>query len=363
LRAVRIGAGNAASVIRIGRCRAPALTQPHCRRAEVQQSAVEQQHGPDQQPANDEFPEERADLGAPILDDKVDRRTDKGAVKALADTAKDQRNRDDAGGQQAEHREADKLGRLRRQRAGRSRHRRRDRVDRDEPPPYRRADRAHAPRVLANAVERTAEWRGDDAARQQKPQKQHDCRVDVRGLAEQVKVKAVKNRVEPDALQPVVAAGQIVGAIGVFRQRRDDGQRQHQQRDTGRMQDHRAGHQAKQRRRADRREMPQQRVGRHVDREETGGVGADAEKSGLPQRQNPGIAERQVERHRKQDPDHDLGPEAQVIGRPIVIRDHEYPGQRVPGCGQGAPCEPAHAAAFGGNRPRGRHSSRTNTAA
>ena len=60
--------------------------------------------------------------------------------------------------------------------------------------------------------------------------------------------------------------------------------------------------------------MTEDRVGRDMDREQSGRVGAQTEKAGMSQGQDAGIAERQVERHREQDPNQDLGAEAQVIG-------------------------------------------------
>ena len=73
---------------------------------------------------------------------------------------------------------------------------------------HRRADRVHPRLVLANAGQRLAERRMDDAPRHPPADEQHDKRIHIRGLAQQVEVEAAQDRIDHHALESVGAAGQ-----------------------------------------------------------------------------------------------------------------------------------------------------------
>src|SRR5262249_10104304 len=125
---------------------------------EIHEAALEEEDGSDQHAADDEFPEEGTDLRGVVLDHEIDRRPDEGAIEA-AHAAEDQDPRAAPGGGEPHRRRAAEAGRRGGGGARRSGHRGGDGIDGEEPPPDRRADRTHAPRVLADAVERAAEGR------------------------------------------------------------------------------------------------------------------------------------------------------------------------------------------------------------
>jgi hypothetical protein len=73
--------------------------------------------------------------------------------------------------------------------------------------------------------------------------------------------------------------------------------------------------------------MAEKRVRGEMDREQPSGIGAQSEEGRLAQCQDPGITERQVERHREENPDYDLGPEVEIRRRGEEIDDSDRPGQ------------------------------------
>ena len=105
-------------------------------------------------------------------------------------------------------------------------------------------------------------------------------------------------------------------------------------------------------------------IGEHPDR-----IGAGAEERGVAERDDARIAEREIERERKQDRHQQLGAEAEIVRKREVARDGEDPGQRLPQpqpmtldqrarrrmLGRG-PGDRAHVVVLP-NRPCGRHSS------
>ena len=122
--------------------------------------------------------------------------------------------------------------RLRDQRARDAGQRRRDRVD-DEPAAHdRRADRMHALDVLADAGQRAAERRMNDAPHCEPTQKQqHGEAIEVGGPAEQVEAEHAEHRPHLHALQAVGAAGDRTRPCSPARaEHGGDDQRLHQQR-------------------------------------------------------------------------------------------------------------------------------------
>ena len=104
----------------------------------------------------------------------------------------------------------DELRGLREQRAGDAGDRRRDRVDDQQPPVHRRADRVHARHVLADAGERLAERRIDDARAPPGTARTARRGVEIGGVAEEVEANTPNSGANVEALQAVVAAGEIL---------------------------------------------------------------------------------------------------------------------------------------------------------
>ena len=112
-------------------------------------------------------------------------------------------------------------------------------------------------------------------------------------------------------------------------------------------------------------------------RQQSDRIGAGAEERRMAERDDAGIAEREIEREREQDRDQQLGAEAEIVGKGEVDAEREDPGQRLPpaqpmapdqderrrmverrGAGDrpGGSGRDAHVS-FLPNRPCGRHSS------
>ena len=71
--------------------------------------------------------------------------------------------------------------------------------------------------------------------------------------------------------------------------------------------------------------VPHSVIGQHANR-----VGTGAEEGRLSERDDAGIAEREIERERKQRRDQHLGAETKVIGKGEIIADGDDPRQRLP---------------------------------
>ncbi len=65
-------------------------------------------------------------------------------------------------------------------------------------------------------------------------------------------------------------------------------------------------------------------------RQHSHGVGAGAEERGMAERDDAGIAERQVEREREQDRHQQIGAEPEVVREREIEREREDPGQGLP---------------------------------
>ena len=145
-------------------------------------------------------------LGQVVVRDHEDRGADEPAVEAPG-AAEHQHDHQVGRAREAEHVEADELRGLRKQAAGHTGHRGADRVDRDQATRHRRADRRHAPHVLAHAAQRQSEGRAHDAAGRDEQHEQHGEAVGVAGAAGQVE------REHAEEL-PHRHAGEAVGAAG-----------------------------------------------------------------------------------------------------------------------------------------------------
>ena len=67
-----------------------------------------------------------------------------------------------------------------------------------------------------------------------------------------------------------------------------------------------------------------------VKRQQSDGIGAGAEERRMAERDDAGIAEREIEREREQDRDQKLGAEAQIVGKDEIDAERDDPGQRLP---------------------------------
>ncbi len=134
-------------------------------------------------------------------------------------------------------------------------------------------------------------------------------------MAEHVEPVETENRRDGDALQPVGAAGDLAVSVGEFEAHQRNAERHHQAGEVGAAQHQKAGGKAE-RRRGQRRRQQRERglVDDLVLGEQARGIGTDAEKRRVPERNDAGIAEDEIERQREQAPDHGFGQD-QMTGR------------------------------------------------
>ena len=209
--------------------------------------------------------------------------------------------------------------------------------------------------------ERAAERRMNDPAYRQPAQEQHDQAVDIGGLAEQVEAKPAEDRPDLHPLQPVIAAGQPARLVDRLVEHRGDDQGQHQQGEPRRTQDDEARQQPDQRRGRRSGKKPGDRLAPAMGGKEPRGIGAGAEKRGLAQGDDSGIAEHQIGRQREKDRRQDLRAQRQIGREGEIGRNRRNPRHRFERVVAVAPGKAADRAGTGHqarpNRPRGRHNS------
>ena len=110
------------------------------------------------------------------------------------------------------------------------------------------------------------------------------------------------------ALQAVSTPGEPVELVGKFAQHEGDAQRHHESGQIRAAQNEHACQQAKQGRDGRSGNKPEQRFGyQRVRGQQPGRIGAQAEERRMPERQDPGITENEIERQGEQAEDGDLG--------------------------------------------------------
>ncbi len=168
-------------------------------------------------------------------------------------------------------------------------------------------------------------------------------------MAVEVVVELAEQRRDRQPRQTVIAAGNIRAQIAGFLQHDGGGEREHQQRQAAVAQQEPAGNEADQRRhqrcsdQARHRLAPTEPRDQQADR-----IGADAEERRVPERDDAGIAENEIERERKHHHDQHLAAESHAVGENKKSGDREQPRQRL----RPAEAVPAHQI-FGGALARG----------
>ena len=224
-----------------------------------------------------------------------------------------------------EHVERDDLRRLRDQRAGGAGESRGDRIDGDEAARRRNAERAGAQPVFAQSPQRKAERRLHDPPRQRERREQHRQTVE-RGvaLAGEADRKQMEYRREFE-VQSVGAAGRPGIAIGEFAEHQADAERHHQARQIGAAQHERRGREAEEASHEAGENEPDERIADATARQNRRAIGADSEKRGMAERENAGIAEDQIERHREQAGDQDFIDQQRARGQREDQQDEQDP--------------------------------------
>ncbi len=174
------------------------------------------------------------------------------------------------------------------------------------------ADRRHAHGIFADAAQRQAEARMDQPPRAQEHHEQHGERIAVGGVAVEVEIETAEQRPDVHALQPVAAAGQPARAVGRLLQQQAEAERDHDQRQMPKARDHEARGVAEQSGGGGADDEPGQRLAPDEFREQAGGIGGGAEKGGVAERDDAGIAEDEIEREREQRGDRDLAGELEI---------------------------------------------------
>ena len=150
--------------------------------------------------------------------------------------------------------------------------------------------------------------------------------VEEAGLAEHVEGEQAEDRLHLDALQPVGAAGDVGKALGQRFQQQRDAERHHQPGQVDAADHQEAGEKAEHRGGEAGHDQRQHRLGDDaVQRQQPGGIGADAEERRVAERDDAGIAEDQIERQREQRQPHDIGHDQIARGKQEGAGQRENP--------------------------------------
>ena len=145
-----------------------------------------------------------------------------------------------------------------------------------------------------------------DPARQQHQDEQRRQAVGVGGAAVEIELEAAEQRRHRDALQAVGTTGDVGQRVGELAHHQRDAQRHHQPREIAAAQHEEAGEEAQHgRRRCCEREAGE-RIAGDVLGQQAGRIGAEAEEGRVPQRDDAGVTQDQIEREREQRQDRDL---------------------------------------------------------
>ncbi len=125
-------------------------------------------------------------------------------------------------------------------------------------------------------------------------------------MAEDVEFEQSEDGTHRDALQAVGAAGEPGRLVRDLGEDERDAERHHEAREIGAAQDEKARDEAERCRREAARDEPEERIARDVLREEPRRIGTEAEKGGMAERNDAGIAEDEIEGDREQADDGDL---------------------------------------------------------
>src|SRR5262249_6986005 len=173
-------------------------------------------------------------------------------------------------------------------------------------------DRGHAQRILADAAQREAERRGDQASHDQECQEQRGERIGVGDIAPQIEREIPKEGPHPHALQPIRPASEPMCTVRGLSEEKAEAKRDHDQGEMAKARDDEAREIAKEAGRRTGEQQSGQRLAPSPFRNQAGRVGAKAEKRSMAERNNSRIAENEIEREREQRRDRDLARELQI---------------------------------------------------
>src|SRR5207237_2992832 len=135
---------------------------------------------------------------------------------------------------------------------------------------------------------------------------QRGQRIGVGGVAIEVELENAEQRPDRNALQAVAAAGEPVRTVRRLEGEQPEAERDHDQCEMAEARDDEAYGIADNSRRRRRHDQAAERIAPPEFGDQSGGIGADAEKRGMAERNDAGIAEDDVEREREQRGDGDL---------------------------------------------------------
>ena len=169
-----------------------------------------------------------------------------------------------------------------------------------------------------------------DPPRDQEHHEQHDQAVDEAGLAEHVEAEEPEHWLHDDALQAVEATGDVGEAVGKFAEQQRDAEGHHQPREVRAAHDQERGDEADEHRRQASDQQGQHRFIHIVmQREQAGRIGADTEECGVPERDDAGVTQDQVEREHEQRQPGDLGEDQVAVRKQQDRRQRHRPEQHL----------------------------------
>ena len=175
------------------------------------------------------------------------------------------------------------------------------------------AERAHPPLGFADPLQREPERRADHDEEQGEGDEEDRHAQVMEG--ERARERKAEERRTRDPGDAVVAHGQAHPAEGEAPHHHPEGERDHEEIDACRADGDEAEHRRDRGGGEDRRAHARPEGGLVARGEDGHDVGRDAEVGGVPERGETGVTEQQIEAHREDGEDEDLGEEGERVGR------------------------------------------------
>ena len=257
------------------------------------------EHENDQREADPELPifGRRRRNHVPQHDER--RRADDAAIE-ISRPADDEHQHHVGRAVEVEEIERDDLRRLRQKRARRAGVSRGKRIDRNDAPAGVDAERAGAQAVLPDRGQRQPEWRLGEATGDRKQDEEDrkavERRVALPGEADRKEAENGRDR----EVEPVRAAGEPAVAVGELSEHQRDAERHHEPGQVGAAQEEGRGGEADDRGDGGAEDKPERRVGEALAGQNRRRIGAEAEKRRMPERDDSGQSQDEIERQGEQ---------------------------------------------------------------
>ena len=170
-----------------------------------------------------------------------------------------------------------------------------------------------------------------ESAQQQKKYQADRHRVPGGGAAVEVELKTAQHRGHHHTLQAIRTARQPIELVGQLQQDQRHAQGHHKAGQVRAAHDGQAAHSAQYGRHGRRDQQADEWIGHHQLGKQRGGICAGAKEGGMPERDDAGVTQHQIERDCKQRHDRDFADQQRMAGHYQRRQQRQQPEHWLPG--------------------------------